>query len=435
MAVPTVLRANDGYKVVVNRQRLFAVWGTSDIKMFDTSVYKSASVPDAIFTPDIMLGSSTGWTDMDVEVTGTRVWAVGTLGLTVATYNASSGLWPYVTYTRIPALSLVAVAPARDVVYAATLTSVYAFDPVNNVYFNGASPIATVTAGSAWRGIAAVPWPASPTSTSTATVTSTGSQTSTPTTTSSSSASASITPSQTPSQSLGSRSSTPSPSITPSQTSSASVTSSWTATASPTMRPGFGTLGFAAVRLTNPGAAYSSTSMPLQTVFIDDYSDCVDSPACLRWHSWSLPASGAGACTLPPQVEAGRLSRSANNALLSLYCVRNASGTVLGATFDSDGVAAMISSDGTARTDFLLSKLRMQTSGIGADYGIGATLIPNSVATEDGSNAWSVGDRASGAQGWLYWTNGGANVVSLVSGEAVCECHDRRLRSKRRRQQ
>jgi hypothetical protein len=33
--------------------------------------------------------------------------------------------------------------------------------------------------------------------------------------------------------------------------------------------------------------------------------------------------------------------------------------------------------------------------------------------SEDGSNAWTVGDRFSGAQGWNYWSNGGATVTAL----------------------
>jgi hypothetical protein len=35
------------------------------------------------------------------------------------------------------------------------------------------------------------------------------------------------------------------------------------------------------------------------------------------------------------------------------------------------------------------------------------------VRAEDGSNAWTLGDRYSGAQGWNYFTNGGASMTQL----------------------
>ena len=100
---PTVLRANDGYKVVVRNHQLFVIWGGSDIKMFDSNSYKSASVADAIFNPDILNGAYT-WSDMDVEASGLRVWLAGGTGLTVGTYNAGTGTWPFQVYTRIASL-------------------------------------------------------------------------------------------------------------------------------------------------------------------------------------------------------------------------------------------------------------------------------------------------------------------------------------------
>ena len=47
--------------------------------------------------------------------------------------------------------------------------------------------------------------------------------------------------------------------------------------------------------------------------------------------------------------------------------------------------------------------------------GMGATMIPNSAATEDGSNVWTIGDRASGAQGWNYWPGTAVNPVLVSS--------------------
>jgi hypothetical protein len=123
------------YKVVVKDQNLFAIWTSTEIKQLRSDVYKSASVSTSAFV-DAFNGSSTGWTDLDVE-SPTRVWVAGSTGLTLATWNSTgAGFWQQQLYTHITSLFCVAVSPLGDVVYVTTMTSVYSFNPASAVYNN-----------------------------------------------------------------------------------------------------------------------------------------------------------------------------------------------------------------------------------------------------------------------------------------------------------
>jgi hypothetical protein len=71
-------------------------------------------------------------------------------------------------------------------------------------------------------------------------------------------------------------------------------------------------------------------------VYIDDYSGCTTSGPCSPVHTWKVPdtyANGSNPCTLTSFQENGRLTRSANGALLTLYCFKNVTGTTLGVTY------------------------------------------------------------------------------------------------------
>ena len=353
--------------------------------------------------PSPLLLSSSGpdWLDFDVQDMS-NVWIGATSGVYLAS-NASTGdgSWALTQYLGAENVVGVGLSQGHETLYVSTAgldgtSYVYSFDTASGTYNNDGSPVITAAAGFQFRGVAMSPiFPSG-------TPTPTGSPSVTPTMTATSSATPSNTPSSSASVSLGASSSTTgSSSASATGTPVATITStpSSTATGTPTVsaRSGFGTTGFAMVRLATPGAAYSATSMPLQTAYIDDYSGCTTTGPCALMHTWAAPSTGTTACTLPPQIEAGRLSRSSNGALLSFYCVRNATGVTLGATYNSDGVMATINTAGVFSTAFTISKLKFASAGY-TDYGIGAGLIPNSAATEDGSNAWTLGDRSSGAQ-------------------------------------
>jgi hypothetical protein len=125
---------------VVKDQNLFAIWTSTEVKQLRSDVYKSASVSASAFI-DAFNGSSTGWTDLDVE-SPTRVWVAGSTGLTLATWNSTgAGFWQQLLYTRITSLFCVAVSPLGDVVYVTTLTAVYSFNQAQGIYNNnGESP-------------------------------------------------------------------------------------------------------------------------------------------------------------------------------------------------------------------------------------------------------------------------------------------------------
>ena len=304
------------------------------------------------------------------------VWIGATSGLYLASNaSAADGSWSLTQYYGATNVVGVGMSQAGDTLYVTTaagsaaggLSAIYSFDIASKSFNNGGSSVMTAPAGYQYRGVAMSPVvpsaAATRTPTSSLTSSNTASLTNTPsaTITSSASLSAGATSSQT-----AAASDTPVSTVTATTTSSQTATATNTPTPAP--RSGFGLTGFAAVRIASPLLGYNSSYIPLQTVFIDDYSDCVATGPCARAHTWTVPNSGSGACTLPPNQEAGRLSRSANGALLTWYCVRNNTGTGLGATFISDGAMGSISSTGAISTTFTISKARMFASGT-ADAG------------------------------------------------------------------
>jgi hypothetical protein len=293
--------------------------------------------------PPVVVGYAADWLDFDVlDLNNVYIGAASALYL-ASNASSADGSWTLTAYYGAYNIVGVGISQSRSTVFVTTADStgasaLWSFDVASGTYNNNGAALATTAPGYQWRGIAMAPMlPSStPTVTPTASITPSNSASGSPTASTTPTSTASLSQGATP---TGTPTSTAMSTITPSASGTASSTASPSVTATATRRSGFGTTGFAITRVqssTYVGPSGSESSVTLQSVYIDDYSGCTTAGPCTPVHSWTLPnktSSGVNPCTLTSYQENGRLSRSANGALLTLYCFKNATGTSVGATY------------------------------------------------------------------------------------------------------
>jgi hypothetical protein len=329
-ATPVSLRNNDGYAIKYrggyapgSDPAVYVLWGTTALKAFNSTFYKSAAIPDAVFNPNLFVATGLGMSDFDVDGTGTTIWAVGSFGLYKVVKDVGAGTWAAAA-TYADAGALVSVALSRDgtTVYATSRTAVFSFDVASSSWNNGGAAVVTAAGTEGFRGIAAVP-SFSPSSSPTRTTSPTASVTASRT------PSGTASPSTTATNSFGTTGTgtcTPSSTATPSNT----ITSTGTPTATGTMTTRGGPLpatGFVVVtvgagNMSLPNLINDITVPVALHVYTECGAGCTGAPTLLRTVSpWTA--------LIPPTDQWGNRFFTANSG--SIQC--STSGTSCRSTY------------------------------------------------------------------------------------------------------